>query len=79
MKAAKSATALARDQRARARRAVRSGRAASVSAYIARALDRQSSEESLEALVRGLIAEYGEPTAKDRAWARKALKRRKRG
>jgi hypothetical protein len=79
MTAAKIAITLAPDQLAKARRAVRSGRAASVSAYIARALDRHANEESLEDLVRDLIAEYGEPTAKDTAWARNVLKRRKRG
>jgi len=78
MIAAKIAITLAPEQLAKARRAVRSGRAASVSAYIGRALDRQASEESREDLLRDLIAEYGEPTAKDSAWARNVLKRCRR-
>jgi hypothetical protein len=78
MTAAKIAITLAPEQLARAREAVRAGRAASVSAYIARALDRQAREDSLDALVRDLIAEHGRPSAKDKAWARRVLRRRKR-
>jgi hypothetical protein len=78
MTAAKIAITLAPEQLARAREAVRSGRVPSVSAYIARALDRQAHEDSLDALVRDLIAEHGQPSAKDSAWARRVLKRRRK-
>jgi Arc/MetJ-type ribon-helix-helix transcriptional regulator len=78
MTAAKIAITLAPEHLTRARAAVRAGRAASVSGYIARAIERQAQEESLEALVRELIAEHGEPSSKDKAWARRVLKHRKR-
>ena len=51
----------------------------SLTPRIARALERQAQEESLEAVVRELIAQYGEPSSKDKAWAKRVLKRRKRG
>lgn len=78
MTAAKIAITLKPEQLLRAQNAVREGRAASVSGYIARALERQSREEMLEVLVRELVALHGEPSAKDRAWAKSVLKRRKR-
>jgi Arc/MetJ-type ribon-helix-helix transcriptional regulator len=76
--AAKIAITLPQDQLARVQRAVRRGRAPSVSAYIARALAQQDREESLADLLRDLVAEHGEPTASERAWARRVLRRRPR-
>jgi hypothetical protein len=78
MTAAKIAITLDPAHLERAQAAVKSGRAASVSAYIARAIDRQSREDSLAALVADLIAQHGAPSAKDKAWAKRVLKRRKR-
>ena len=78
MTAAKIAITLPPEQLARVRQAVRRGRAASVSAYIARALADQDREESLAGLVRDLVAEHGEPTKEEEKWARDVL-RRKRG
>jgi hypothetical protein len=78
MTMAKIAITLAPEHLVRARAAVRAGRAASVSGYIARAIEHQAREESLHALVRDLIAEHGEPSSKDKAWAKRVLKRRKR-
>lgn len=78
MTAAKLAISLPEAQLNLARAAVREGRAASVSAYIALALERQGRAESLDALVRDLVSEHGEPTAKDTAWARRVLAPRKR-
>jgi hypothetical protein len=78
MTAAKIAITLAPEQLEKAREAVRSGRAASVSAYIARAIDRQVREESLQELVRDLIAEHGAPSREESAWARRVLKKRRR-
>jgi hypothetical protein len=78
MTAAKIAITLTPEQLAMARHAVRDGRAASVSAYIARAIDRQGREESLDTLIRDLVNQYGAPTAKDKAWAKHVLKRRKK-
>lgn len=73
MTAAKIAITLRPEQLAGVHRAVKSGKAASVSAYIAGALDRQAREESLASLVQDLIAEHGEPNKKERAWARRVL------
>lgn len=79
MTAAKIAITLAPEHLEKAKQAVRSGRAASVSAFIARALENQASEEALASLVHDLIEQHGAPTAKDRAWARRVVgKRRKR-
>ena len=72
---AKIAITLPPEQLARVRRAVRRGRAPSVSAYIARALAQQDREESLAELLRDLVAEHGEPTVKERQWARRVLRR----
>jgi Arc/MetJ-type ribon-helix-helix transcriptional regulator len=56
-----------------AREAVRAGRAASVSAYIAEALIAWKREHTLAGLVADLTAEFGEPSPEDFAWADKAL------
>jgi hypothetical protein len=78
MTAAKIAITLPREQLARVKRAVRAGRADSVSGYIARALANEEREESLRVLVQDLIAQHGEPTRQEVAWARRALGRRRR-
>lgn len=77
MTAAKIAISIAPAQLAAAQAAVREGRAASVSAYVARALERQALQDTLESLIADLIVAHGKPSAKDRAWARSALKSRK--
>ena len=58
-----------------AKRAVAEGRAASVSAFVAQALAGRERTESLATLVADMIAEDGEPTASDYAWADNALGR----
>jgi Arc/MetJ-type ribon-helix-helix transcriptional regulator len=78
MTAAKIAITLPQEQLARVRLAVRRGRAASVSAYIAGALARQDREESLADLLRDMIAEHGKPTRKEVTWARRVLGRRRK-
>lgn len=78
MTAAKIAITLPPEQLARAKRAVRSGRAESVSAYIVRALVEQDRESQLQALVDDLVSQYGEPTAEEKAWAKRALRRKPR-
>ncbi len=69
----KIAVSLPTDQIEAARRAVAEGRAASVSAYVSAALERQERSESLTALVAELIADHGEPSAADYAWADEVL------
>lgn len=77
MTTAKIAISIERAQLEKVHQAVRVGRAKSISAYIARAIERQAREDSLQEIVRDLIAEHGEPSAKDKAWAKRVLKRRK--
>jgi hypothetical protein len=74
MTAAKIAITIHPEQLALARAAVRSGRAESVSAYIARALEQHAREESLADLARDLIAIHGKPTPEETAWAKRVLK-----
>lgn len=56
-----------------ARAAVREGRAPSVSAYIAAAIERQLVSDDLGTLLADLDAELGPASAEDRAWADAAL------
>jgi Arc/MetJ-type ribon-helix-helix transcriptional regulator len=56
-----------------AREAVKNGRASSVSAYVADALRRVSSEETLADLVRDMIAEDGAPDEAAYRWAHEVL------
>jgi Arc/MetJ-type ribon-helix-helix transcriptional regulator len=56
-----------------ARQAVRDGRAASVSAYIADAMAQAERVRSISTLVADMRAEDGEPSEEDYAWARRAL------
>lgn len=57
-----------------ARRAVKEGRAASVSAYIAEAIDEKTKRESLDELLDQWLIESGGPmTAEERRWADRVL------
>ena len=56
-----------------ARWAVREGRAASVSAYIADAVARSARTRLITRLVADMRAEDGPPDEQDFAWARRAL------
>jgi antitoxin ParD1/3/4 len=69
----KIAISLPRDHVAAAERAVNEGRAPSVSAYVARALERQAESDSLSELIALMRVEDGEPSADDYAWANAAL------
>ena len=73
MTRSKIAISLPKDQLARVHREVRAGRAESVSGYIARVLAEHEKRESLRALLRDLIEQYGEPAPKDFKWAERAL------
>ena len=73
MTSSKIAISLPRDQLVRAHREVRAGRASSVSGYIAHVLAEDERRQSLRALLRDLIEQHGEPTAKDVKWAERAL------
>lgn len=70
----KIAISLPRELAARARRAVRQGRAPSVSAYITTALDEKSKLDDLAALLDEMLAESGGPlTAAERRAADRRL------
>jgi hypothetical protein len=73
MTRSKIAISLPKDQLARVHREVRAGRADSVSGSIAGVLAEQEKRESLRALLRDLIEQYGKPAAKDIEWAERAL------
>ena len=73
MTKSKIAISLPPDQIAWVHREVRAGRAGSVSGYIARVLAEQERRESLGELLRDLIKQHGEPSAKDVKWAKRAL------
>lgn len=55
--------------------AVREGRAASVSAYVAEALEEKSGREPLAKVLADWEAELGPPSADDEAWADAVFKR----
>jgi Arc/MetJ-type ribon-helix-helix transcriptional regulator len=69
----KIAISLPDDLVAAARRAVADGRAASVSAFIADALEEHGRYEELAVLLSEMAAEAGPPTDEDRRWARETL------
>ena len=73
MTRSKIAISLPKEQLARVHREVKAGRADSVSGYITRVLEEQEKRESLQALLRDLTEQFGEPSAKDLKWADRAL------
>jgi hypothetical protein len=73
MTRSKIAITLPKDQLARVHQEIRAGRADSVSGYITKVLAEQEKSESLRTLLRDLIRQHGEPTAKDIKWAERAL------
>jgi antitoxin ParD1/3/4 len=64
---------LPKEQVAAAERAVNEGRARSVSAYVADALERQTRADALGELIASMRAEGGTPSSQDYAWADAAL------
>ena len=79
MTRSKIAISLPSDQLAKVHSEVRAGRADSVSGYIAQVLAEHERRESLRALLRDLIEQYGEPEAEDIEWAKRALTPRRQG
>jgi Arc/MetJ-type ribon-helix-helix transcriptional regulator len=65
----KIGVSLSEEQVATARRAVAEGRAASVSAYIADAIERAERTHALSELLDDLDRELGEPDSAAAAWA----------
>jgi Arc/MetJ-type ribon-helix-helix transcriptional regulator len=77
MTTAKIAISLPREQLLQIQREVRAGRAGSVSGYISEVLAKQEKRESLREVLRDLAKQYGEPSAEDIKWAKRALAPRK--
>ncbi|MDQ1377205.1 MAG: hypothetical protein QOE15_1378 [Acidimicrobiaceae bacterium] len=76
MTTAKIAVSLPMELVEQAQRAVAEGRAASVSAYVARALEEQSKLDDLASLLKEMLAETGGPlSAAERKAADQALTR----
>ena len=73
MTRSKIAISLPKEQLARVHRQVRTGRADSVSGYIALVLAEDERRQSLQALLRDLTEEHGEPASADKKWAERAL------
>src|SRR5258708_34383539 len=69
----KRAVSLPDELAEQARQAVREGRAASVSAYIADAMAQSARTRSITRLVADMRAEDGQPNEEDYTWARRAL------
>jgi Arc/MetJ-type ribon-helix-helix transcriptional regulator len=69
----KIAISLPDDVLATARQAVNSGRASSLSGYIASTLADRQDYEDLGALLAEMAADAGGPSDEDRIWARRAL------
>jgi Arc/MetJ-type ribon-helix-helix transcriptional regulator len=74
MTTAKIAVSLPEEVLRRARRAIRRGRAPSMSAYVAAALEQKSKLDDLEDLLAEMLSETGGPlTAKERRIADRTL------
>lgn len=73
MTMSKVAISLPKERLLRVRREVRTGRANSVSGYIAQVLAEHEKHESIRVLLRDLVAQHGEPAAEDIQWAKRAL------
>ena len=69
----KIAVSLPAEHVAEAQRAVNEGLASSVSAYVARAMERQAHADALGELVATMRSEDGRPTSADYVWADRAL------
>ena len=69
----KIAITLPMDQVVQARRAVATGQAPSVSAYVSAAIARQQRADALAGVLAELHARHGAPTPEDYAWADEAL------
>ena len=64
---------------AHAKRASRAGRAPPVPTYVARAMAAEARDGSMQDLIAALVAERGEPTPEEVAWASRAFWARSKG
>lgn len=75
MTAAKIAVTMPEEVLARAKQHVRAGRAKSLSALVAEAVDEKVRADSLEQILDAMDAERGPPSKSAQAWARRLLKK----
>jgi len=73
MRSARVTVTVRRDVLAEAERQVKSGKARSVSAWIAAAMEEKARREDLAGLLAEMKAENGPASAEEEAWARDVL------
>ena len=71
----KVAVTIASETLALARKAVREGRAKSLSAFVTEAVGEKVERDQLRLILDAMDARYGRPDKKDRAWAKRVLTR----
>jgi Arc/MetJ-type ribon-helix-helix transcriptional regulator len=75
MNASKVALSMPAELLRQAKKEVRSGRAKSLSAFVAEALDEKLRRDELTSILDAMDAEYGKPSKKATAWAKRVLAR----
>ena len=75
MNSAKVALSMPAEVLRQAKKEVAAGRAKSLSAFVAEAVDEKLQRSELAAILDAMDAEHGRPTAKAAAWAKQVLKR----
>jgi hypothetical protein len=75
MNSAKLALSMPSDVLRLAKKEVAAGRAKSLSAFVAEAVDEKLRRDELNAILDEMDAEYGKPTKAATAWAKRVLKR----
>jgi hypothetical protein len=75
MNTEKVALSIPADVLEQAKKEVARGRAKSLSSFVAEALDEKLRRDELTAILDAMDARHGKPTATDKAWARRVLKR----
>jgi hypothetical protein len=75
MNSAKVALSMPADVLRQAKKEVAAGRAKSLSAFVAEAVDEKLQRTELAAILDAMDAEHGKPPKKATAWAKRVLKR----
>ena len=75
MNASKVALSMPAELLRQAKKEVSSGRAKSLSAFVAEALDEKLRRDELASILDAMDAEYGKPSKKATAWAKRVLAR----
>lgn len=75
MATTKVALTIASDTLALAKKAVKNGRAKSLSAFVSEAVGEKVERDKLAEILDVMDARYGKPSKADRAWAKRVLSR----